>query len=174
MKEAQARIVPYIRAGETETVTLLDSIGRRLAEAIQATAPVPHFRRSGMDGFAVRAEDTKGATRTAPVLLDVIETIPGGTVPEKSVQQGTCSRIMTGAAVPDGADAVIMLEMTDEVEKDGKLYTTVKKRDTSVRERFGNRVRSSVRNPAHGSVEEGKRRRGGTSRYFRLPQSKGI
>lgn len=127
VKEAQARIACNIRVGQIETVSLLDSIGRRLAEEIKATSPVPHFRRSGLDGFAVRAGDTKGASRNEPVLLEVIETISEGTVPEKSVQSGTCSRIMTGAAVPDGADAVVMLEMTDEVEKDGRSYAAVKK-----------------------------------------------
>lgn len=127
VKEAQARIAPYIQPGTVEEVALLDSIGRRLAEDIKATDPVPHFRRSGMDGFAVRSADTKGASRIEPVLLQVIESIPGGSVPEKRVQSGTCSRIMTGAAVPEGADAVIMLEMTDTVKKDGSVYTAVKK-----------------------------------------------
>lgn len=127
VKEARARIAPYIHPGKIEEVSLMESIGRRLAEEVKATDPVPHFRRSGMDGFAVCAADTQGASRNEPVLLQVIESIPGGAVPEKDVQTGTCSRIMTGAAVPEGADAVIMLEMTDTVEQDGNVYTAVKK-----------------------------------------------
>jgi molybdopterin molybdotransferase len=127
VKEAQARMAPHVQLGPTERVPLLDSVGRRLAEDIEATHPVPHFRRSGMDGFAVRSEDTKNATRDNPALLRVIEHIPCGAVPKREVQAGTCSRIMTGAAVPDGADAVIMLEMTDTVERDGVVYTAVKK-----------------------------------------------
>lgn len=125
--EAQAKIAPHIQPGETEEVQLLDSIGRRLAEEIKATSPVPHFRRSGMDGFAVRAKDTKGASPRDPVRLEVVENIPCGAVPRKDIRSGTCARIMTGASVPDGADAVIMLELTDTIEKDGRVYTAVKK-----------------------------------------------
>lgn len=126
-EEAQARIAPYIQPGRIEEVSLLNSIGRRLAEKIKATDPVPHFRRSGMDGFAVRSIDTHGASQNDPVLLQVIENIPCGAVPEKDVRARTCSRIMTGAAVPEGADAVVMLEMTATVEKNGNVYTAVKK-----------------------------------------------
>lgn len=127
VEEARARIAPYVQCGKIEEVNLLESIGRRLAEKINATDPVPHFRRSGMDGFAVRSVDTHGASRNEPILLEVIENIPGGSVPAKDIRQGTCSRIMTGAAVPEGADAVIMLEMTDTVKIDGNVYTAVKK-----------------------------------------------
>lgn len=126
VEEAQARIAPYIQPGETEEIPLLNSIGRRLATEIQATSPVPHFRRSGMDGFAVRAADTKGASQRDPVILETVENIPCGAIPTKAIQSGTCARIMTGAAVPDGADAVIMLEMTDTVRKDGRVCTAVK------------------------------------------------
>lgn len=128
---AQAKIASYIRSGSIERVGIMDSIGRRLADEIVATHPIPHFRRSGMDGFAVRSEDTIGASHDEPVLLKVIENVPCGVVPKKNVEQGTCSRIMTGASVPEGADSVIMLEMTDTVEKDGTVYTAVKKETQS-------------------------------------------
>lgn len=111
--EAQRLIAPYIKPGETETVPLPESEGRRLATEVRASHPIPHFRRSGMDGFAVRSEDTKGATPENPVTLVVQEEIAAGAVPEKEVTPGTCSRIMTGAVVPEGADAVIKLEDTD-------------------------------------------------------------
>jgi molybdopterin molybdotransferase len=125
VEEAQKRIRPYIRTGKTEKVALIDSFGRYLAEDILANEHLPHFRRSGMDGFAIRSADTKGASREDPVWFQVIETIPCGSVPDKEVKPGTASRIMTGAAVPDGADAVVMLEMTQTAERDGKVFISV-------------------------------------------------
>ncbi len=112
VSEAQNRIKQYITEGGTEEITLEQSFGRRLAKPIIAAHPMPHFRRSGMDGFAVRSTDIVGAKPETPVLLEVIEEIPCGAVPVKSLTQGTAARIMTGAYVPEGADAVIMLEMT--------------------------------------------------------------
>lgn len=111
--DAQSQIASFIQTGETETVSLLESEGRRLAEKVKATYPIPHFRRSGMDGFAVRSKDTEGASPEHPVLLSVQEEIPAGSVPTKEIIQGSCSRIMTGGVVPDSADAVVKLEDTD-------------------------------------------------------------
>ncbi|SFJ62589.1 molybdopterin molybdotransferase MoeA [Thermoflavimicrobium dichotomicum] len=125
VSEAQARIHPYVRAGQTETISLHESHGRYLAEDIYANEHLPHFRRSGMDGFAIRSEDTQGASREQPVLLEVQETVPCGSVPNLPVTSGKATRIMTGAAVPDGADAVIMIEMTTSIEKDGKNYIAI-------------------------------------------------
>lgn len=81
-----------------------------------ADHPVPHFRRSGVDGYAVRSTDITEATPEAPIILRVIERIPSGTVPQRVIQAGMAARIMTGAPVPDGADAVVMLEMTDSLQ----------------------------------------------------------
>ncbi|HET7627338.1 MAG TPA: gephyrin-like molybdotransferase Glp [Bacillales bacterium] len=113
VEEAQALIQPYIKEGTTESVPILESDGKYLAEAIEASHPIPHFRRSGMDGFAVRAEDLAEASKEHPIELQCIEEIPAGTVAQKTVTTGTCSRIMTGAAVPEGADAVVKLEDTE-------------------------------------------------------------
>ncbi|HEY0826883.1 MAG TPA: hypothetical protein VGE40_02215 [Bacilli bacterium] len=113
VNEAQDRIKQHIKEGGTEEITLEQSFGRRLAESIIAAHPMPHFRRSGMDGFAVRSADIIGAKPETPVYLEVIEEIPCGSVPVKLIVQGTAARIMTGACVPEGADAVIMLEMTE-------------------------------------------------------------
>ena len=78
---------------------------------------MPHFRRSGVDGYAVCSKDIEQATPEAPVVLHVIERIPSGTVPQLTIQSGMAARIMTGAPVPDGADAVVMLEMTDSLAR---------------------------------------------------------
>ncbi len=72
-----------------------------------------------MDGYAVCSKDIEQATPEAPVVLRVIERIPSGTVPQQTIQSGMAARIMTGAPVPDGADAVVMLEMTDSLQDEG-------------------------------------------------------
>lgn len=128
--EAQARIAQYTSVGEREEVSLEQSFGRRLAESVYADHPVPHFRRSGLDGFAVRAGDTHGAKPACPIKLEVIESIPCGCLPTKPISSGQAARIMTGAAMPEGADAVIMLEMTEEEEKEGKLFVLINKEMT--------------------------------------------
>ncbi len=82
--DAQKRLEPWIRPLGTEKVKLTDSIGRYLGENVAATHDFPHFRRSMMDGFAVRSADTKGASEECPVTLQVIESIPCGAVPTKN------------------------------------------------------------------------------------------
>lgn len=116
LEEAQRLVLQEARLLKTEEVPLNEAFGRRLARDITAQEPVPHFRRSGVDGYAVRTEDTKNAAPDASVRLEVTEMIPCGSVPTKEIGQGQAARIMTGAVVPDGADAVIMLEMTDRAE----------------------------------------------------------
>lgn len=111
--EAQKQIWPFIQEGSTENVPLLESEGRYLAVNVKATYPIPHFRRSAMDGFAVRAGDTDGASPEQPVSLSVEEEIPAGSMPTTKITPGTCARIMTGGVVPEGADAVMKLEDTD-------------------------------------------------------------
>ncbi|MEF3306473.1 molybdopterin molybdotransferase MoeA [Paenibacillus sp. GYB003] len=129
VEEAQRRIAERIGIGctGTERVGLLEAFGRRLAEPIFADAPLPHFRRSGLDGYAVRAADTAGATPQSPARLRVTETIACGAVPAADVAPGTAARIMTGAAVPEGADAVVMLEMTEAEDRDGVRFVLVGK-----------------------------------------------
>ncbi|MFV1978596.1 MAG: molybdopterin biosynthesis protein [Myxococcota bacterium] len=97
-----------------ETVALEGALGRVLAEDVQAGVDVPGFDRSNMDGFAVRAEDTYGATEVEPVSLQLnSETIPTGVVPSQEVLRGTATSIATGGMLPRGADAVLPVEFTD-------------------------------------------------------------
>lgn len=97
-----------------ETVPLAAAAGRLLAESLASDVDVPSFRRSAMDGYAVRAEDTFGASLYDPVRLALVgESMPGGgDAPRVGARQ--CVRIMTGAAVPDGADAVLPAEHARE------------------------------------------------------------
>ncbi|WP_312886196.1 molybdopterin molybdotransferase MoeA [Paenibacillus plantarum] len=114
--EARTALYEYVKPTETETVSLPASFGRMLAKDIYADHAVPHFRRSGVDGYAVRSQDIAAANPDNPIVLHVIERIPSGTIPKCTVQAGMAARIMTGAPVPDGADTVVMLEMTDSLQ----------------------------------------------------------
>ncbi|UQD52057.1 molybdopterin molybdenumtransferase MoeA [Bacillus methanolicus] len=128
--DAQKRIEPWIRPLDTEKVKLIDSIGRYLGENVSATHDFPHFRRSMMDGFAVRSTDTKGASDERPVALKVIESIPCGAVPKKKLTANTAARIMTGAMMPEGADSVVIIELTEQMQKNGQTYTVLRKEAT--------------------------------------------
>ena len=97
----------------TERVPLARAHGRVLAEGAVALVDVPPFARAAMDGYAVRARDTEGATRDAPVTLRCVEQIFTGQMPVQTVEAGLCSEVATGAPMPDGADAVVMVEETE-------------------------------------------------------------
>ncbi|HET9728456.1 MAG TPA: gephyrin-like molybdotransferase Glp [Acidimicrobiia bacterium] len=113
LDEAQARIIDVIVPLAPRRFALEDARGLVLAEEITAREPVPPFANTGMDGYAVRAADTPGR-------LHVVGELPAGTAPSVAVGSGEAIRIMTGAPIPDGADAVVMVERTnvdgDDVE----------------------------------------------------------
>jgi putative molybdopterin biosynthesis protein len=96
-----------------ERVPLDEARGRVLAERIDAAIDVPGFDRASMDGYAVRARDTFGADESDPALLDLVGTVHAGAKPDVTVEPGTCAEISTGAVMPPGADAVVMVERTD-------------------------------------------------------------
>jgi molybdopterin molybdotransferase len=100
---------------DTELLDTADSLDRVIAEDVFAPTDLPTFRRSTMDGFAVRAADTFGATEGLPAYLEVIDEVLMGHAPERSLSTGHCARIATGGMLPDGADAVVMVEQTQEV-----------------------------------------------------------
>lgn len=93
-------------------VPLDDAVGLVLAEDVVAPEPVPPFANSAMDGYALRAVDTAGASAEAPVRLTVVDELAAGRAPEIAVGPGEAIRIMTGAPMPEGADAVVMVERT--------------------------------------------------------------
>ena len=109
----------------TERVRLLDANGRVAACDVLSTRDVPPFARAGMDGFAVRAEDTFGASRYESKPLRVIDKIYTGQVPTKSVEAGTAIEIATGAPMPLGADAVVMVEETETSGGEVRVLTPV-------------------------------------------------
>ncbi|MCX5827638.1 MAG: molybdopterin molybdotransferase MoeA [Deltaproteobacteria bacterium] len=110
--EALKTILDTIVPLPVEKVNILAALGRVLGEDIVAPRHLPPTNNSSMDGYAVRARDTGGAKSTSPVILNVIEDIPAGTVPQKALAAGQASRIMTGAPLPEGADAVVRMEDT--------------------------------------------------------------
>jgi molybdopterin molybdotransferase len=99
-----------------ETVPLESAHQRVLATAIVADQDVPPFARAAMDGFAVIAEDTFGAGQYSPRVLRLVEKVYTGQMPTRDVPRGGCTEIATGAPMPDGADAVVMVEETDKDE----------------------------------------------------------
>lgn len=127
-ENAQNLILEHVQPLPTERVQLLEAWGRRLAEPVAAPHPFPPFRRSGMDGYAVRTEDLNNAASDSPALLEVVESLPAGVAPRAPIGPGQACRIMTGGMVPEGADAVVMLEMTKTEEQAGKSYVLVSKR----------------------------------------------
>ena len=103
----------------TETIRLTEAAGRVLARDVVASTDVPPFSRAGMDGYAVRALDTRGASRNAPRTLRLAGTLFTGEVATAPVASGECLEISTGAPMPEGADAVIMVEETER--EDGRV-----------------------------------------------------
>jgi len=95
-----------------QRLPVLESLGRVLAEDIVSDMHVPPLDCSAMDGYAVISSDIRAASKDSPVVLEVIDEIPAGSMPRHTVKTGKASRIMTGAPVPDGADSVLMVEKT--------------------------------------------------------------
>ena len=130
VEEAQERVLAEIALLGTEQVAFTESLGRVLREDVVANSDVPQADNTAMDGYAVRADDIANP----PVRLRVIEDLPAGKVAGESVTPGTAIRIMTGALIPDGADTVAHVEITDA----GSDFVTVReslKRGVNLRRR---------------------------------------
>lgn len=112
MEEALHRILDTITPGPAAVAEIRNARGLVLARGVRSRVDVPAFTNSAMDGYAVRGRDTRGASRRRPVGLRVVETVPAGSVPTRRVGPGQASAIMTGAPMPAGADAVLIVENT--------------------------------------------------------------
>ena len=113
LEEAQGRVLAGVKPLPTERVGVDDAAGRVLAGAVSSTLTVPPWDNSAMDGFAVRSADVAAASVAAPVTLRVLGEIPAGGPAGARVEPETALRIMTGAMMPAGADAVVPVEDTD-------------------------------------------------------------
>ena len=98
-------------------VPILDTLGYTLAEDIYSSINIPPNANSGMDGYAIIANNLSEYNESNPITLTVIGTVPAGSVPQVEVSDGTAVRIMTGASIPNGATAVVPFEETDEIER---------------------------------------------------------
>ena len=106
--------LPRVPATPAESGGLADALGRVPSEDILATRPLPGFARSTVDGYAVHAADTYGASEGLPAYLDVVGSVSMGTAPDVVVRPGTAAAMPTGGVMPDGADAVVMVEYTPQ------------------------------------------------------------
>ncbi|MBI1280213.1 MAG: molybdopterin molybdenumtransferase MoeA [Anaerolineaceae bacterium] len=111
--EALKQILAVISPLGSEEVDFLAALGRVIAEDVAANGNLPPFPNSSMDGFAIQASDINHANEQQPIELRVVMDIPAGTQPQKRIQPGEAARIMTGAPLPEGADAVIPVEDTN-------------------------------------------------------------
>jgi molybdopterin molybdotransferase len=133
VKEAQKRILDFFIPNDTQLVNVRKATGYFLSEDLQATFDYPLFVNSAMDGFAVRSVDVTSASTEKPVNLSVVADIPAGESVAAHIGCGESARIMTGAPVPGGADAVVPIEDTDVnyresglvAPKEVKIYTSV-------------------------------------------------
>lgn len=117
--EAYALIGAFPPLG-TEEISTRQALGHVIAESVRAADDIPHFERSNMDGFAVRAADTAAAREGNSVLLEVTGQVSMGVPADCRVEQGGAVRVSTGAMMPEGADAVVILEKTEDAG-DGRI-----------------------------------------------------
>src|SRR5436305_9841068 len=134
VEEAQERVLAEVELLGTEQVAFTDAHGGVLREDVHARIDVPQGDNTAMDGYAVRADDIAPASVNAPITLRVIENLPAGTVATKRVEPGTAIRIMTGALMPEGADTVAHVEITDAGSHVVQVLEPLK-RGTNVRKR---------------------------------------
>jgi len=123
LADVQAAIFGAVTRLDPAEVELRDALGLVLAERVTAPEQVPPFPNTAMDGYAVRAADTAGAAEGSPVRLHVVGELAAGHAPTVAVGAGEAIRIMTGAPMPDGADAIVMVERTERDGDDGVLVS---------------------------------------------------
>ena len=131
--EARKALLAAVSPVESETVGLAACGGRVLARDLEAGENIPAFDRSPYDGYAFRAEDTARASRETPVTLGILEEIPAGGVPRQAITAGTAAKVLTGAPIPPGADAVIMFEKTVFSRETVSIFAPCRSGDNIVR-----------------------------------------
>jgi molybdopterin molybdotransferase len=117
VEDALTEILNHVQPLEPERIPILEALGRVLIEEIVSDINIPPFDNSAMDGYAVRSVDVVGATPDMPVQLAVVDSVAAGYVAKRQVEPGTAVRIMTGAPMPDGADAVVPYEDTSDFDR---------------------------------------------------------
>lgn len=125
VEEALECVLSHVRPLEAETIPLLEAVGRVAAEDLRSDCDIAPFDHAAMDGFAVRVADLAQASAERPVALQVVGEVPAGSVYSGEVGPGEAVRIMTGAPVPAGADAVVKYEIVDYGAGDGRQGSSV-------------------------------------------------
>ena len=150
VEEARERILSHFSRLDAVDTPLLESRGRVLDEDLTAPFDIPPLANSAMDGYAVRSTDVASASDSQPVLLPVAGAVAAGELPDRPVPPGGAIRIMTGAPIPDNADAVVPFEDTDESERrrDGRVLDQISVRTGAL---AGDNVR-----PAGEDIEAGE------------------
>ena len=131
-KAAQQLLMEHVSPISTEYIPLSNCCGRILAADLTASENMPPFDRSPYDGYAFQAADTAHATKDAPVTLTILEEVPAGAVPTKTVTTGTTTKILTGAPIPQGADVVCKYEDTSFSDSTVTLFQAYKAGDNIV------------------------------------------
>jgi molybdopterin molybdotransferase len=134
VEEALAEILSYVKPLAPERVPILDALGRVLVEEVVSEIDIPPFDNSAMDGYAVRAVDVAGARLESPVRLAVTGSVAAGSVAGQDLKPGTTIRIMTGAPMPRGADAVVPYEDTSDFDRPKEERLAVPAKQIEVRE----------------------------------------
>ncbi len=127
VEAARQQMLNTIPVLPSERRGILECAGYVLAEELSAAENIPPFDNSAMDGYAVCAADVQNASQENPTVLSVVETIAAGYAPTNQVREGEAARIMTGAMMPAGADAVVMQEVTREENSELKIFEGVEK-----------------------------------------------
>ncbi|WP_309137678.1 gephyrin-like molybdotransferase Glp [Rossellomorea sp. SC111] len=125
VEEAIECLLKYKQKGTVENVEIEKASGRFLGENLFADHDVPLFDRSPYDGFAIRAEDSTYASKDNPASMEVVSEIGAGSVYSQPLKENQAVRIMTGAPIPEGASAVVMLELVKNYEENGRAYITI-------------------------------------------------
>ena len=131
--EARELVLAAVKPVETERVPLVRAAGRVLARDLAAGENVPPFDRSPYDGYAFRSADSQSASRENPVTLRILEEIPAGGVSHVPVTAGTAVKVLTGAPIPPGADAVTMFEKTEFTVETVTIFRTARSGENIVR-----------------------------------------
>jgi molybdopterin molybdotransferase len=153
--EAAERILQEIRRQPPLRIPLDDGLDSVLAEDVVSPLDVPPWTNSAMDGYAARGEDVRGASDAHPVRLRVIEQLPAGRFPTRSIGPGECARIFTGAPLPEGSDSVIRQEDTDggvqtvTVLKDRDIGVNIRRAGEDIRRGTTVLARGTALEPAH-------------------------
>ena len=130
--EARARILAHFERLDAQQSPLDACLGRILATSVSSPLDIPPFANSSMDGFALLSDSTTGAAQSTPVSLNVADNIPAGVYSSRELTSGECARIMTGAPLPPGADAVVPFEDVEDLGSEIRLSAPIS-RGASVR-----------------------------------------